>query len=191
MSTQQTLNEHVTNMAAVEKHILEAIERQSGSDAVKRYPEARVLIRRIEDTLRRHIEALEEHNAASEGGGFAEALKEAVAGALGVAAGLYDQVRNEVVSRMLRDDYTALSLAAISYHMLHTTALGLRQAATADLALRHLKDLTPLLVDLSKTICHVVAREMATEEPGFDGAIGAEAVRRTQEAWSAEHVQRG
>jgi hypothetical protein len=41
---------------------------------------------------------------------------------------------------MLRDDYTALNLAAIGYHMLHTTGMGLQNQATADLALRHLKD---------------------------------------------------
>jgi hypothetical protein len=191
MNTPALRNEHVTNMAALEKHILEALERQLASDALARYPEAAAVVKSLAATLKRHVTALEALNARTEGGGIAEAVKEAVAGALGVAAGLYDQVRDEVASRMIRDDYTATSLAAVSYHMLYTTALGLKQPATADLALRHLRDLTPLLVDLSKVVCHVVAREMAAEEPGFDASVGAEAERRTQEAWSASHVEQG
>ena len=184
------LNDYVTDMAAVEKHIFEAVDRQVKDDDTKRYPEALGALTEVRDTLSRHVAALEAYNASTEGGGLKETLKEAVTGALGVAAGLYDRLRDEdQVSRMIRDTYTALGLASISYHMLYTTALGLKEQPLADLALAHLKDLSPLVVTLSKTVCRVVARELNEEDKMIDASIGEEAVRRTQEAWDGEHVE--
>ena len=51
---------------------------------------------------------------------------------------------------MLRDDYTALSLAAISHTMLHTTGLALQNQPLADLAQRYLKDITPIIANSRK-----------------------------------------
>lgn len=190
MDRQAIINDYVTDMLAVEKHILEAVERQLESDATARYVDARSTLGTVKNTLSRHVSALEAYNEASEGGGLKETLKEAMTGALGVAAGLYDRVRNEdKVSRMIRDTYTALGLASISYHMLHTTALGLKNQRLADLALSHLKDLSPLVVELSKVVCLVVAHELADEDKTLDATVGPEAVRNTQRAWDGEHVE--
>lgn len=185
----QVLNTYLTDMHAVEEHIAEALERQLSGDAIKKYPEANRVVTALHATLERHTDALKAKVEANEGGNLKGALKEALGDALGFAAGLYDKVRRDTVSRMIRDDYTATSLAAISYHMLHTTALGLKNDEVASMALRHLKDLTPHLVDLSKVVCHVVAKELADEDKIFDGTVGAQAVRNTQEAWSGEHVE--
>ena len=183
------INNYVTDMAAVETHILEAVERQLADDATSRYPDAVRVITSLKTTLEKHVRELERFNERRDGGGLKEAVKEAVTGALGVAAGFYDQLRNtDQVSRMIRDDYTATSLAAVSYHMLYTSALALKADDLARLALGNLKDLTPILVDLSKVVCTVVAAEMADEDKSLDASVGAEAVRATQEAWSAETV---
>src|SRR5690606_29161102 len=140
---------YVTDMAAVEKHILEAVERQVDTRDTKDFPEALAVLNDVKGTLSRHVSALEAYNETTQGGGLKEQLKEAVTGALGVAAGIYDKIRQEdKVSRMVRDTYTALGLATISYHMLYTTALGLKEDQLASLALDHLEDLSPLVVDL-------------------------------------------
>jgi len=185
------LNTYITDMAAVEKHILEAVERQLNGDALKKHGQAHSVVQRLYSVLERHVNALESHMDTREGGGIKETVKEALGGALGFAAGLYDKVRTDEASRMVRDDYTATSLAAISYHMLHTTALGLKNQQVADLATSHLKDLTPILVDLSKVVCHVVATELAAEGKVFDGTVGAQAEKNTQEAWSANYIKSG
>ncbi|MDX1421036.1 MAG: hypothetical protein R3181_13810 [Rubricoccaceae bacterium] len=192
MDRQTIINDYVTDMAAVEKHILEAVERQVSTQETKAFPEALAVLNDVKTTLSRHISALEGYNASTDGGDFKEVLKEAVTGALGVAAGIYDKIRQEdQVSRMVRDTYTALGLAVISYHMLYTTALGLKEEPLAQLALSHLKDLSPLVVDLSKTVCLVVAHELSKEDKLIDPAVGQEAVRKTQEAWSGDHVDSG
>ena len=184
------LNDYVTDMAAVEKHILEAVERQLESEDTARYPDAARTLARLKTTLQSHVQALDAYNEKTGGGGVKEAVKEAVTGALGVAAGLYDQLRStDKVSRMVRDTYTATSLAAVSYHMLYTTALGLKATDLASLALRNLKDLTPILVELSKDVCTVVAAELAAEDKMIDSSVGRQAVTDTQSAWSAEVVE--
>lgn len=189
---QTVINDYVTDMAGVEKHILEAVERQVEVADTRRYPEALQALTTLRGTLQRHVAALEAYNAGSQGGGVKEAAKEALLGALGVAAGIYNKVRQEdQVSRAIRDTYTALGLATVSYHMLHTTALGLKEQRLADLALTHLKQLSPIVVELSKAVCLVVAKELADEDKTMDAGIGQQAVRNTQEAWSGSNVDKG
>ena len=188
MDRQDILNGYATDMHAVENHIFEAVERQCDTDDVKRYPEANKLVNDIKATMQRHGAALEPYISAKDGD-LKDAVKGAAFKALGAAAGFWDQIRQQdQVSRMLRDDYAALSFAAVCYEMLHTTALALKDQRLADLSASHLKDITPLIVETSKTICLVVARELADEDKAIDASVGQMAVKNTQEAWSSQYV---
>lgn len=190
MDRTEILNDYVTDMAAVEQHILTAVEHQLSSDATAKYPDVVRVLNTLQTTLQRHVKSLEAFNDKTEGGGLKETVKEALTSALGVAAGIYDKIRStDKVSRMVRDTYTATSLAAVSYHMLYTTALGLKAADLAGLALRNLRELTPILVDLSKVVCSVVVSELNVEDKIVDASVTDEAIRATQEAWSAENVE--
>ncbi len=180
----EEIRPYVADMAAVEKHILEALERQH--DSLKDYPQALGLIDRLTGLLKTHVENLETHLDSIPGGGVAAAVKETVTGVLGGLAGVYDKVRKDKVSRALRDDYTALSLATIGYTMLHSTALGLRQGTTAEIALRNLKELTPYIMELAEIIPVVVLKELSFEGYDIDTSLSSQAVRNTQEAWSQE-----
>lgn len=191
MDRQHLLNQYATDMAALTGHIREAIEHQRDSGATDSYADLSATLSTIISTMDEQQKALEAYNSKTEGGGLLEAAKEAFLGVLGEAAGLIDRLRQtDKVSRMVRDDYTALSLAAVSYHMLHTTALGLKDQDLADLAVRHLGQITPILVTLSKTVCHVVAKELNVEDRIIDPTVADEAVRNTQRKWSAEHTQK-
>lgn len=181
------LNTYVTDMAAVETHIRDAIAGQVDSDDTPRYPYAHETLVKLHGILDRHVAALEGYNEGTDGGGVKEAVKEAVGSALGFAAGVYNQIRpNDKVSRMIRDTYTATGLAVISYHMLYTTALALKDQRLSGMALSHLKDLTPLVGELSEDVCRVVAEELYDEDKSLDPAVGGQAVRNTQQAWSRE-----
>ncbi len=180
------LNDYVTDMAAVEGHILKAVERQLASDDTARYPDAVSVLTSLQSTLTRHGAALEAYTDRTEDGDLKEAVKEAVTGALGVVAGFYDQLRStDKVSRMIRDSYTATSLAAVSYHMLYTSALALKADDLAQLAIGNLEDLTGLIGRLSEAVCTVVAAELGDEDKAIDATVGQQAVRRTQQAWAA------
>jgi glycerol-3-phosphate dehydrogenase len=181
----ETLRPYVADMSAVTKHIQEAVERQINDDDFKKIPQASALVGRLATVLNRQTQSLDSHLQKFPGGGVAGAVKNTVTGVLGAVAGLYDKVRTETVSRGLRDDYTALNLAAISYSMLHTSALGLGEKATAEIALAGLKELTPFIMQLTEVVPQAVLQELKTQGKTADASVLQQVVRETQEAWSA------
>jgi hypothetical protein len=188
----EILRSYVNDMLTVEKHTLQSIEKQVNDRRMKLHNEAYDSILKIERVLRTHVTTLEQYLATSaelSQAGGESMLKKAAATAAGALAGIYGTIRPEdPVSRNLRDDYTALSLAAISYTMLHTSSLALNNSRIADMALEHLNDLTPLIAGLSRVIPLVVARELADQGKAFDAQVSQEALDKTQKAWSRENI---
>lgn len=177
------LRMYVNDMVALEKHILEALERQREDERVQQDVEFKELIDRLHTIVRAHVLTMENH-AAAVGEKFGSSVKDAVSSFTGVVAGLYDKVRKHPVSRLLRDDYTALSLAATAYSMLYTTGLATRELPIANVALRHLQELTPLIKDLSRIIPVAVVKELAEDDPEIDRSILGLAQENTRKAWT-------
>jgi ferritin-like metal-binding protein YciE len=177
------LQGYVNDMLAVERQLHQALRRHKEHEPLRKFAAAKQLVARIEDTIDRHLVDLEA--CLRRLGGDDSALKKAVGTFLGFAAGIYDKVRTEDnVSRILRDDHTALNFACVCYQMLHTTALAMKDSQTADLALRNLTDFTALVRDLSDTLPGVLLEELAQQRKiAPDPGIAAEAVRHTREAW--------
>jgi hypothetical protein len=182
------LQQYVSDMLAVEQHIHQAIRQQENDDSTQSYPSAASLISRAEATLDNHIAALESH-LEQIGGDPGAPVKEAVTTVLGVGAGIIDKLRTVQVSKMLRDDYTALSLAAISYHMLHTTGMALHSQSTADLAQRHLMDWTPIIAEISHIIHEVVAQELQDDGHPVDASVATQSAQAMHEAWERESLR--
>jgi ferritin-like metal-binding protein YciE len=181
--SKEILHSYVSEMIGAERHIVGAIDSQLKDDRVVKFVEAREILERVSHVLHSHLGVLEAVLDRS-GKERAAKLKQAATALTGAAAGLYDKIRrSDPASRNLRDDYTALNLAAVSYSMLHTTALAHKDQEIADLALRHLRDLTPLIMDLSGVIPLVVAMELVIEDKSIDASVGAEAARNTSMAW--------
>ncbi len=178
------LQGYVNDMLAVENEIHQAFRRQKHSDKPGEvHPEAAQLIGRIEDTIDRHLVELK--RALERLGGSESTLKQAVGIALGAIAGMYDKVRDETVSRMVRDDLTALNFAAACYQMLHTTALALHDKPLADIALKHLEDFAPLIMDLSQVLPAVVMSELVRDgKVTADASVAEESARNSRNAWT-------
>ncbi|MBA2481191.1 MAG: hypothetical protein H0V44_11060 [Planctomycetes bacterium] len=184
MDRAESLQKHAGDLYVLERHILKAVARQRVSERLLVMPEAGTVVLAIDRILARHVGALETYLT-----GFGADHRNGVARALsrmsGTVAGLYERMRDQAVSRMLRDDYAALSMAAISYEMLHTVGLAHRDMHLAQISLVHLQDLTTQIIDLSRIIPHVVATEIAQEEGG-DPSVAAEAEKNTHRAWTHE-----
>jgi hypothetical protein len=73
----------------------------------------------------------------------------------------------------------------MGYTSYHTFGLAVGEEQIATLAQKHLKDLTPLMVEISKVLPEVVVQE-TNEDSDFavDTAVGRRAVNNTQAAWS-------
>ncbi|MDQ2693622.1 MAG: DUF892 family protein [Chloroflexota bacterium] len=187
---QDSLQQYVSDMLAVERHMLPAFENQSKDDRFARHPEARRLVNRIEATINSHINGLKQH-LENLGGDAASPVKSAVTAALGAAAAVIENMRTDPISKNLRDDYTVLNLAAVSYTMLHTTGRALMDDQTADLALSYLMDYTPLITEINEIIPEVVVSELRDETEVLDAAAAERATESTQQAWQGDHVHSG
>jgi hypothetical protein len=179
----EALRPYLADMVAVEKHILEAVERQRNDDDIKQFPDALQLVGRVESVLKSHVQTLNDQLEGYSGGGAAGAVKQAVTGVLGAIAGVYDKVRKDTASRALRDDYTALSLASVSYGMLHATALGLSQGTVAELAKSHLVEINSLIMALGLATPRVVLKELSFEGYTVDTGAADLAVKNLEETW--------
>jgi hypothetical protein len=180
------LQGYVNDMLTVEVELHEALRRQKKDhDGLRNFGTAHQIVARAEDTVDRHLATLRE--SLKRLGGDESTLKKAVGGILGAAAGVYDKLRaDSTVSRLLRDDYTALSFATVCYEMLHTTALAMKDQVTADLALRHLKDYAPLIMALTEAMPEVLVEELANAGTvTADRSVATDAVRNTREAWAS------
>jgi ferritin-like metal-binding protein YciE len=171
----QTIADYVGDMVALESHIEEAIDRQLTE--TQDDPEARAAVQHFHDMVKKHrdtLKALQEQVGTTAG----NPIIAAGSALLGKAAGVIDLVRTEGISKALRDDYAAFSLAAISYSMLHTTATALGDSRVASLAERHLRDHADAIMRINEIMPRVVIRELEKDGHRADSA----AVEATREA---------
>jgi ferritin-like metal-binding protein YciE len=171
----QTIADYVSDMAALESHIEEALDRQLIE--FKDDPAALAAVRAFHDMVKQHrdtLKTMEEETGKTIG----TSIKEVGAALIGKAAGIINFVRTEGISKGLRDDYAAFSLAAISYSMLHTTATALGDSRVASLAERHLRDHADAIMRINDVMPGVVTRELEKDGHRADNA----AVQATREA---------
>ncbi len=178
---------YLSDMLALERHIAQPVESQLKSGDHQSYADAIRIIGRIKTSTDNHITALEAQVKAV-GGHAGSPVKSAWSALLGGGAAAINQVRKTKVSKSLRDDYTALGLSAISYTMLHATAMGLGDTATAQLAKRHLDDITPIIVDISKAMPTVVLQELREDGENVQVSAAQITEQQTGESWSASHI---
>ena len=182
-----TVATYLSDMLALEKHIKTPVEAQlKSSDHAN--SSAIGIITKIDSIATAHIAALEAALQAA-GGSPAAGVKSAWATLIGGGAAALNNIRATKVSKSLRDDYTALGLAAISYTMLHATAAGLGDTATATLAKKHLDDITPVIVEISTAIPALVLEELAADGTPVKITAAELTQQASKEAWSGKNVQ--
>jgi ferritin-like metal-binding protein YciE len=163
----RTIADYVGDMAALESHVEDALDRQLTE--VKDDPVALAAVRDFHDMVKRHrdtLRAMDEETGKTIG----TPIKEAGAALFGKVAGIIDLLRSEGISKGLRDDYAAFSLAAISYSMLHTTATALGDSRVASLAERHLRDHADAIMRINEIMPEVVMRELEKDGHRADAA---------------------
>jgi ferritin-like metal-binding protein YciE len=174
---------YLSDMLALEKHIGAPLDKQAGDENVGSYADAASLTTRIQTLTDAHERALQTQLDAL-GGHAASGVKSAWSEFLGNAAAAIGGSRKMKVSKHLRDDYTALALASISYTMLHTTALGLGDQTTAALAKQCLDDYAPLVVEIGKAIPAIVLEELRADGENVQVSAADLAERNTSASWS-------
>lgn len=179
---QETITKYLGDMKSVVSHLYEAMERQK--DEFKDQPDVSQTIARIALGLKSQGEDIE-LRLQGLGGSPTQPVKEAVAGAAGVVAGLYNKVRTEGAAKGLRDDHVALNLALVSYGMLHTTAVAFADGRTAELANHGFTECARFAMDVQKLLPAIVLRELGDGDFGTLDSSAPEQTRAAiQNAWS-------
>ena len=170
----EIVTQYLSDMHVLEKHIQEALEKQvSQSDD---QPDVQAGIQRYLATTKSHVERLQQRmEQLGNQDGVVDKVKEGVTNLFGQAAGAVDAVRTHQTSKNLRDDYTAGSLATISYVMLQTTALACGDQQSATLAETQLGETVEMLQWIARTMPAITVRDLQEERKlSFDtGAIGS------------------
>src|SRR5579871_2655122 len=100
MPGKPTINTYVSDMLALEEHLLKPFERQAADDAVAEAPRAGELVTEAVSTTKAHIAALRDRLDAV-GGHAGSPVKSGVASFLGYMASAVDNVRKTEVSKDL------------------------------------------------------------------------------------------
>lgn len=175
----ETIHEYVAESAAFERHVERALAAQ-----IDRHEDVPAITRRltdIRDTVASHADELEqllERRDAS-----TSPVKRATTTVLGLGAGLVDRFRDEGLPRNLRDDYVAAGMGAVSYVMLHTTALALGDDQVADIARRNLKDYARITMEIHNLMPATVLRFLAEEGHPVDESRLPEIAQTLDEVW--------
>jgi len=183
----EILTTYLGDILATQNHLLQMVQQQMEDSRVMGYADVQEMLPSIKSSLGRRTLALEQRLQAL-GGSVTADLKEAFTAATGFAAGILGRIRPHSASKALRDDYVLLSACSIGYEMLHATALALRDSITADLALEHFKEITPMVVRLSEIVPGIVVQELTHDVAGIDAGAAPAARKNTQRAWSSDHV---
>src|SRR5918994_84831 len=186
--TKDTINSYITDMLSLEEHLDKAITGQI--EDLKDDPQVVADLKAVQRWVQHHVSDLKQLSEARQATTATDAIKRAGSGVLGFAAGLIDLVRSEGLAKNLRDDYAALSLAAIGYVMLNTTALALDDREVADLASQHLRDYTKALVGLHSVIPAAVVRFLQQEGLPARPDVLSEVYRNVTEAWRGDEAER-
>lgn len=187
MNTEEkkSIRKYTSDLLALENHFMNAVKKQKSSEKVKD-EDVIELLHETDKMISGHVKSLERHMDRL-GGEMKSDIKSKIASFTGSVAGLIDGARKDTVSKMMRDDYTALSMIAVGYTMLHTHALAGKDQLLADLTLQNLKNCTSLITEISKVVPLVVAREI-TEDKNTADEIGQKALKNTQNAWKPDVV---
>jgi ferritin-like metal-binding protein YciE len=185
---QKTLSDWVGDVAAIETHIEEALDRQLkqtkddaiAGPAVQAFHDMVKLQKDVVIALRDDL-----------GGTAGSPIKQAGASILGKAAGVIDMVRAEGLSKSLRDDYTAFNLAAVAYTMLHTTAVALGDQRVATLAESHLRGYAGAIQKINHIISDVVVAELAKDKHEVRSSAAATTKKMVDKVWKETDQSNG
>jgi ferritin-like metal-binding protein YciE len=180
-----SIQTYVSDMLALERHIAQPLKRQIELPETAQYAAARALITELHALNGAHVVALEQA-LAELGGHEASSIKSAWSTVLGAGAAAIDSVRKTKVSKNLRDDYTALNLAAISYTMLHATSVGLGDTTVASLAQRHLADYARIVMQIVQIVPQVVLAELQADGQSVQTGAAELIRQQTNAIWKSE-----
>lgn len=182
---QDALNGYITDMLALEEHIAKAVDAQL-NDLRKDHPDFAQTLSKASTTTAKHIgalTALKTSRNLDATSSVAEAVKRAGSIVAGFGAAAIDLVRSESLSKNLRDDYAAYSLASIGYQMLLTSSVAMSDDEVSGHARKHFADYAQIVMDLSRAIPGAVLEDLKLQQLPVRGDAGELVAKEIKEIW--------
>ncbi len=181
--TNEILRLYSSDLLELQRHIVDVVKDQTDQEEVRRYPEVQQLVIKIQDTVGRHFNELEQ-GLESLGGEKSSLLKQAMGRVAETAMGMATKAEgSEKCSKVLRNDYLALDAASLGSLMLYTTAAAFNNDRIGEMSERHFHELTSLAVEIREMIPEIVVREFADQGYSVNNRVTEEVNRKIQQAW--------
>jgi hypothetical protein len=181
--TNEILRLYSSDLLELQRHIVDVVKDQTDQEEVRRYPEVQQLVIKIQDTVGRHFNELEQ-GLESLGGEKSSLLKQAMGRVAETAMGMVIKAEgSEKCSKVLRNDYLALDAASLGSLMLYTTAAAFNNDRISEISERHFNELTSLAVEIREMIPEIVVREFADQGYSVNNGVTEEVNRKIQQAW--------
>jgi hypothetical protein len=181
--TNEILRLYSSDLLELQRHIVDVVKDQTDQEEVRRYPEVQQLVIKIQDTVGRHFNELEQ-GLESLGGEKSSLLKQAMGRVAETAMGMATKAEgSEKCSKVLRNDYLALDAASLGSLMLYTTAAAFNNDQIEEISERHFHELTSLAVEAREMIPEIVVREFADQGYSVNNRVTEEVNRKIQQAW--------
>jgi hypothetical protein len=177
------VNLYVSKQIALEEHLFKIIEDQISEINELEYNDAKVLLKKTSQILEYNFISLNEQLDKIERDTFCSRKKTVERNQKTLQKESPTEQENKRTSRILREVYSTLNLITISNTQLHTTALALDSVDVANLALKNLKTLAPLVVLIGELIPDIVTRELYSVIPTIDLSVAQRALVNTKLAW--------
>jgi hypothetical protein len=183
---ENTLEKYTSDMLGAIRHIQAAIERHLEDEDLREIGPARVALEKTLAAIRLQHKTVEEHSKRYSS--TVTSIKETITAFTGFLAGLYSEVRSDKPSKMLRDDCTALNFTITAYSMLCATALAFGDERLAKDCASFMKELAPLIVELSRAVPMAVISDLAEDGLTFDTDAVRETLHELTEAWNSKNL---
>ncbi|MDQ6669234.1 MAG: hypothetical protein M3069_00445 [Chloroflexota bacterium] len=181
-NSRKYIAKYVEDLHSLVTHGIQPFSQQLGESQLGDHPEAKRALEQFRATLQSHESLLDQRMHAL-GTSPTTLVQDTAATVAGAAAGLYNQVRTEAVSKSLRDDYAFISLCNISWLMLLTTARSLADHETEELAEQGYRDTARIATEIDHLMPRLVVQELQQDHlPGQDVSEWARGIVHT--AWT-------
>lgn len=178
-----SIKQYVNDVIGMERDITNAIQGQLDDDRLATHPDLKMLLAEVAAQSESRLQRFKDLSDA-EDASFGATVKEGVMAVTGTLAGLYGKLREHPLSRMLRDDIVATTVAATSYTMLLTLGLAANHSAVIALAEEGLKASARFTMQLGQHLPLIVASELAKDAPLSNPGAAQLAADKMQEAWA-------
>lgn len=178
------ISDWLGDIVALESHVEEVMDHQLKLETGN--SELDAALKRFHDAVRdskHRAEAYQEQYGSTAG----NPVIKAGATLLGKAAGVIDKVRNDSVTKSIRDDYTAYNHVAIAYTILHTTAMAFADTATQEFAEQGMRTYAALVQNINHVIPAAVVHDLKSGEhaPVINANVVADCRATIDNVWKS------